>query len=242
MTILKPSMQLSFEEELTCSPQEHPVSLQASQGSEKARKMTVGSGTKCLELYAIANPHGSSLRTFLDCLVLKGEWYSRICFLKWKLLATKHKRYVFQLAVSTPRTDENEFGLLPTPRAAEADGGTCEAMNDGSGFYRTNAAGVRWGVKLKDAIAMLPTPRVSMANGASQKEIEAGNPKGRFLTALALIPTPTTRDYKDVGNMENVPSNPLLGRTIGKGTGLKLHPRFAEWMMGYPDKWTELND
>jgi hypothetical protein len=29
---------------------------------------------------------------------------------------------------------------------------------------------------------------------------------------------------------------------IGKPTGLKLQPAFVEWMMGYPEGWTELPD
>lgn len=33
-----------------------------------------------------------------------------------------------------------------------------------------------------------------------------------------LLPTPTTRDWKDTGDMTNVPTNSLLGRVIGKMT------------------------
>jgi len=28
---------------------------------------------------------------------------------------------------------------------------------------------------------------------------------------------------------------------IGRETGLKLQPNFVEWMMGYPQNWTDLN-
>jgi hypothetical protein len=48
-------------------------------------------------------------------------------------------------------------------------------------------------------------------------------------------------DYKDCGNMENVPVNALLGRELGKNHGLKLQPAFAEWMMGFPEGWTALD-
>lgn len=32
----------------------------------------------------------------------------------------------------------------------------------------------------------------------------------------------------------------ILKAKDGAGTGLKLQPSFVEWMMGFPDKWTEL--
>lgn len=82
-----------------------------------------------------------------------------------------------------------------------------------------------------------PTVRTSSANGASSKEIEAGNPKQRLEVMIANWPTPraqepgstsenygkglkntaenwatpTTRDWKDTANA-NVPVNSLLGR------------------------------
>lgn len=82
-----------------------------------------------------------------------------------------------------------------------------------------------------------PTVRTSSANGASSKEVEAGNPKQRLEVMIANWPTPraqepgstsenygkglkntaenwatpTTRDWKDTANA-NVPVNSLLGR------------------------------
>lgn len=55
----------------------------------------------------------------------------------------------------------------------------------------------------------------------------------------ALLPTPTMRDYKDTGNMENTKEHHLLGRTLGKRAGLRLQPAFVEWMMGFPVGWTD---
>ena len=57
-----------------------------------------------------------------------------------------------------------------------------------------------------------PTPRVSMAHGPPQKEIEAGNPKCRIETAVAIV--------------ENAPTG-------------KLNPLFVEWLMGFPIGWTD---
>ena len=44
--------------------------------------------------------------------------------------------------------------------------------------------------------ALLPTPRVSMKNGPSERELAEGNPKARLETAAALLPTPTSQAAK----------------------------------------------
>ena len=91
-----------------------------------------------------------------------GGWYSKRCALTLKLKVTPFSRLFFQLQPSTLRTEETEFGLLPTPRTADVEGGTVKnVQTDGKGYFRTNTHGVRWGVKLRDVVEsrMLPTPR-----------------------------------------------------------------------------------
>ena len=89
-----------------------------------------------------------------------------------------------------------------------------------------------------------PTVRTSSANGASSKEVEAGNPKQRLEVMIANWATPTTRDWKDTANA-NVPVNSLLGRQApqimkdGTESQITLNPRFTEWLMGWPIAWTE---
>jgi len=65
-----------------------------------------------------------------------------------------------------------------------------------------------------------------------------------LVTQIAMLPTPASRDWKsekcsDATFERN--ARPL-SETLGKNRGLKLQPAFVEWMMGYPDKWTELSD
>jgi hypothetical protein len=89
-----------------------------------------------------------------------------------------------------------------------------------------------------------PTVRTSSANGASAKEVEAGNPKQRLEVMITNWATPTTRDWKDTANA-NVPVNSLLGRQApqimkdGTQSQITLNPRFTEWLMGWPIAWTE---
>jgi hypothetical protein len=37
-----------------------------------------------------------------------------------------------------------------------------------------------------------------------------------------------------------VPVNALFGRVFGKRHGYRLSSVFVEWMMGYPDGWTDI--
>jgi len=97
-----------------------------------------------------------------------------------------------------------------------------------------------------------PTVRVSSANGASQKELEQGNPKRRLETEVLLWPTPTSRDHKG-GYKEDALTrkdgksrrfdalpNAAIG---GVGTDVvrgHLNPDWVEWLMGVPTGWTAL--
>jgi len=102
-----------------------------------------------------------------------------------------------------------------------------------------------------DRIAMLPTPR-TMTGGA---DVSAGKkrPSGHTGTTnlhglISMIPTPATRDWKGASQKnprDTVDSLVEVGATkggTGARTGLKLQPAFVEWMMGFPEGWTELPD
>jgi hypothetical protein len=100
-----------------------------------------------------------------------------------------------------------------------------------------------------------PTPRVSSANGPSQREINEGNPKRRLETEVAIqemLPTPTARDWKGPRKPETLkkngrlPSNSLPDkvRSEVKKSEEKLHlnPTWVEGMMGFPHGWTDLGN
>ena len=98
-----------------------PVSPSPTQESGKGQMMTATYGRRCVESFKSFPRATSWQKTFVDCLVSKGEWYSRQCVLTWKLSATKSNRLFFQLVPSTPRTEEIESGLLlATPNTMDA--------------------------------------------------------------------------------------------------------------------------
>jgi len=59
-------------------------------------------------------------------------------------------------------------------------------------------------------------------------------------------PTPVTRDYKDSGSQESLKrardkrDSPGLGLLVGAEGGGTLNPMWVEWLMGWPQGWTEL--
>ena len=67
---------------------------------------------------------------------------------------------LFQQAILEPVTSGIDgfcWEFLPTPTASDIEGGVAKDVQYKSGsFFRVNKEGVRWGVKLRDAVAILP--------------------------------------------------------------------------------------
>lgn len=96
-----------------CSQEDFLANLSVLPGSDEARRMTVRSGLKCSALLKKQDPVGCLVKTLLE----SSTWHSTMCFLNWKAKGTPQGRLYFQLAPSTPRTDETGCGLLDTPTA-----------------------------------------------------------------------------------------------------------------------------
>ena len=108
--------------------------------------------------------------------------------------------------------------LWPTPRVSDTEGGVVKnvELNNGN-FSRTNKKGVRWGVKLKDAVShveMLPTPRASEYKGCGPvgSKSHAHMEKKNYLCAVTKDPDMPTGS---------------------------LNPDWVEWLMGYGQGYTD---
>ena len=89
-----------------------------------------------------------------------------------------------------------------------------------------------------------PTPRASMANGPSEAEVEAGDPRRRLETSVAAWPTPTARLGAQRGAQakrysDPARSNDLDDAVAASGTLGQLNPTWVEWLMGFPIGWTD---
>jgi len=154
---------------------------------------------------------------------------------------------------------KEEILNFPTPTAADTEGGAVKnvEISEKGSFSRKNKKGVRYGVKLKDAIIHLhkeeekilnfPTPSVYQ-DRTSIKELlrlKKENPK-LFEKRITTLPAnikmreinklpkeEQNKILKDkITEMENLESKPLKS--------LKMNPDWIEWLMGYPIKWTDI--
>ena len=85
------------------------------------------------------------------------------------------------------------------------------------------------------------TPRASSAMSAAniEKRAEDKFPNLETQVARSLLPTPTTQDASNNGGASQYNRNSLpLNAEIGGA----LNPTWVEWLMGYPEGWTDCED
>lgn len=152
----------------------------------------------------------------------------------WPTEGTMQNGRVYEPQMQAHHTIASEFSSLPTP--------TTRDYKDGSEPHERN------GIVQTDTVAravfnsgevLLPTTRTSMANGPSQKEIDANNPKVRIETEVMLDKTRWGRFGPAIQRWEEIIGRPAPNPTKpdGKDGAQRLSSRFTEWMMGLPDGW-----
>lgn len=195
-----------------------PVSLSHKQDLEKARQTTAICGRKCVESYRKSGRVG----LFAKMLMGTSIWGSSRRALTWKVQAMTSSRLLFRLSVSTRSTSGIGCGLLDTPTAkyGQSTVNLARALlptpmaADGSGNRSSKGAKFRPSLRTMAAKNLWPTPTVSTATGA---------PKNRYLGS------PTYRNNLS----EALRESPTCGQ---------LSPIFVEWLMGYPEGWSDLED
>lgn len=245
---VKPMMKNNHPQSTLFAEDSH-ANLSHKPGSAKAIKMTVTSGLNISGLYKKSDPVG----LLAKMLLASSTWASTKCFLTWKVKTTPAKRLLFQLVPSTPRIEETEFGLLPTPRVSDTEGGRVKNVEMINGKYsRTNKNGVRWGVKLRDVAEeprLFPTPKAQEPGTTSEGYGDCLNDvvHGRKGWGKQMLPIPTASQCKGVRKAETMAltgRNPMtnsLGDAVMEMDGGQLNPEWVEWLMGFPTGWTDLN-
>jgi hypothetical protein len=180
-----------------------------------------------------------------------GEWSSKKCALTWKVKGTKYNRYFCQLVPLAHRTEETEFGLLPTPNASEGE--------KGAKTYNLNSQMGR-GLSAMAGSGLLPTPTVFDSTNASatmkSSQVKEGSMHSMTLPrmlSMGLLSTPTVSDSKGAyppTSLDNFPTRRVSMKSIycqmeeGEknyhSKDSQLNPRFVAEMMGFPPNWTEL--
>tara|TARA_R110002051_G_scaffold325312_2_gene427021 strand:+ start:4239 stop:4547 length:309 start_codon:yes stop_codon:yes gene_type:complete len=90
-----------------------------------------------------------------------------------------------------------------------------------------------------------PTPLSQEAKHAAATEWELATDhvatKGslRVHVAKSMFPTPTSQDAANNGGPSQHERNSLPLNAVAGGS---LNPAWVEWLMGYPEGWTDLED
>ena len=131
-----------------------------------------------------------------------------------------------------------EIKMWPTPRVSDTEGGVVKnvELNNGN-FSRTNKKGVRWGVKLKDAVShvekqknMFPTPSSRDWKGGHGTIV---NEDGKYYRVSNTTGTKWgARLDAQIEKMDSEKQETL--QTTGS-----LNPDWVEWLMGYGQGYTD---
>jgi len=223
---------------------------------EEARKMTDISGQKYLPLLK----ESDQLFAFSKMFMATSLWGSMKCYLTWKGKTTPQGRLLFQLLPVTHPTEETEFGSSPelwrTPDTGQ--GGTSGLLKQGK-THRENGQPIQ--IRLVDQVnnsKLWPTPRVSGQENIDTLVKRKGLQKAlqhNLTAAVQMWPTPAARDYKGANGYERTKKKLENGERAqmgqlpnavmmeeGKQISGSLNPQWVEWLMGYPEGWTDLED
>jgi hypothetical protein len=126
--------------------------------------------------------------------------------------------------------------LLPTTTAHDAKDGTEPRVRDGE--VQTDSLSRL--LFNSDEVELLPTVRVSSANGSTKKERDAGNPKRRLETEAEMNDATRWGKFAPaIERWEKVLGRPAPAPTKpdGKDGAHRLSSLFTEWLMGLPENW-----
>ena len=172
-TTSEPSTQMDLEE-LTSSAAGSHASRGPLPGSSEAQRMTVTSGRSWLPLLKTYGLNGS-LEKMCEGL-LTSRWASSAAFLTWKASDTKPSHLLFQLAPSTPRTDETGSGLWPTPTGQD----NIQVRGE------SKTVGTKRGTTLGGAVRMWPTPAAHEARLGYQDRMSGKKGTQKSLTTEVI--------------------------------------------------------
>ena len=216
--------------------------------------------TNSCESYAWYDQSSSSWKTWQRSLITDWTSFSE----SFPKQGTMQNGQLYLRVHWEPAIEEVDGGSLPTPTASDVEGGIAKDVQYKNGkFFRENKKGVRWGVKIRDALHSLPTPTTmdylpprSMRSMIKQTQVhrkgrtklanlrEAVNPQTvELFNHLQSLPTPTARDYKGrCSEKWNEKYGPKVIPDVLTQTGdsMSVSPYFLEEVMGYPLGWTEL--
>lgn len=202
-----------MQEELTLFPEEYPVSQQASQGSERAKQMTVGSGMRLYESLERLNLDTPFLKILLESSHWRMATHLKGYVLKWKVKATRSRRLLYQLAVSGRGIEEIGFGLFATPQAQPPKSYIPKEAEElgyvwkETSYYRKDGTKVQTDLG-NQIMRMLPTPTTQEAESdctltqSNRRMTKDGKDSHSLNLARTVKMLPTPREVASRGNCQ----------------------------------------
>ena len=254
------------------SLEDSPANLSPSLAEERERTITATSGHRCFERYGRYTPLGSLVKTLME----SRRWWSPAKSLRWdaqtifskRITYTERKadspstksvqtskpkdipsnRLLFQLVPSEHRTEETEFGLLPTvqtqglkqcnkkgktefvpldllptPNAMDIAHKDMEINERGRRNPKRGKTDHSLGLEEMAVAKLLPTP-CSIEGTKFTKTINPNSQMGQGLTALAvngLLPTPTAMEVKHSNRVKGLKEQGVKGMYSRKNGALR---------------------
>ena len=244
------------------------VNRSVSQENKKGEMTTDISGQKCLDSLKKSNPSSLLERMSKDLLTSKTAWSSDRCKMTWKVKVSKSNVSLYQLQASVLGTKDLESGLWATPNTMDylpprSAAGTKKLM-EGHRKGRTKPSNLREQVD-PETMKMYPTPRASGQEDAEtliKRKGEKAASQHNLTAHMQMFPTPSASCQMDVvAPPETVKQNSSGWSVTRVGTGTKfgaklndvvnkvnqpiepggkLNPTFVEFLMGFPENWTKI--
>ena len=200
--------------------------LSQSPGSEREQKTSDGSGPQSSILFATLTPSGSWERTSPAYYLPMMEWHSGMYSETWPDSGCVQNGSAYELPTLALRTGESAYLFSHSgpewrsPTSSEADHGGPNARGSKGGGRSVDQATVeakgqtesgKRTVGLESQSRFWPTPNTP--SGGPNTKSTVTHTGGLDLDGSVLNwGTPTSRDYKDGGSADTVPTNGLLGR------------------------------
>ncbi|KKN81071.1 hypothetical protein LCGC14_0322900 [marine sediment metagenome] len=201
-----------------------PVKTSAAPASgQESKASEAGCGLSSTESFASYDPDTCSWKTSQLCLF--GGWieFSET----WPMAGTMRNGIVFRQQPLVPRISDIGFSFLPTATASMGEVYNEQTTNHDT-IRKFREAGIipkRW-----------PIPKSSPSGPDFARASRPGTGSDDLATAVARFPTPTSTDAIKGGNVS--PRRGAMG--LSETLGGQLNPTWIEWLMGFPEGWTDL--
>jgi hypothetical protein len=227
------------------------------------RKDKTGFSHPSIEDWETIKPHLKELKYDKEMTMIESiEWENQKMWpTPTQDMTTERKKKYAQggkpLTMAVQEAEQKK--MWPTPSSRDYKGGSGTVKEKDGKYYRqSNTTGTKFGVRL-DALVeyqekqkMWPTPRASAAMSEKSESIKKrverkGRLGAKLEESVAMVPTPTARDYKGARKPETLKkagrneNNSLPDKVAARQKG-SLNPDWVEWLMGYPPGWTDIKD